>query len=78
MFPYPLRQINFKYRRVGLSVPQKHSHYLTVYMASYPERVKTVITLCGNVITLCGNVIALCGNVITLCGNEIPYLLQQI
>jgi hypothetical protein len=51
MFPHPLQQINFQYRKVGLCVPPKHPHYLTVYMASDPERVKTVITLCGNVIS---------------------------
>ena len=52
MFPHPLRQINFKYRRVGLCVPPKHSHYVTVYMASYPERVETVITLFGHVLVI--------------------------
>jgi hypothetical protein len=50
MFPHPLRQINCKYRRVGLCVPSKHSHYVTVYMAPYPERVEKLITLCGHVI----------------------------
>jgi hypothetical protein len=49
MFPHPLRQINFKNRRVRLCVPPKHSHYVRVYMSSYPERVEKVITLCGHV-----------------------------
>jgi len=40
MFPHPLRQINFKYRRVGLCVPPEHPHYVTVYMASYPKEWK--------------------------------------
>ena len=50
MFPHPLRQINFKCRRVGLFVPPKHSHNVTVYMAPDPERVENVITLFGHVI----------------------------